>query len=51
MPEWIQRLITIAQQVVPKDFFGQIEINIQGGGVSNVNVKQSYPGLRKDTAK
>ena len=27
---------------IPKDFVGQIEINIFKGDVSNVNIKQSF---------
>jgi len=47
-PEWIQRLIQVVKQVAPRDFFGQVEVNVQGGAVSNVNVKQSF---KEDTAK
>jgi hypothetical protein len=42
--EWIQRLIQAAKQIIPKDFFGNVQINAQGGGISNVNVTQLYKG-------
>ncbi len=47
-PEWVQQLILAAKRIIPKDFWGSVQINMQGGGVSNVNVNQSY---REDTAK
>ena len=37
-PEWVQSVITHVKSVAPKDFFGKVEINLQGGGVSNVNL-------------
>ncbi len=40
--EWIQRLLRAVEGVIPKDFVGQIEVNIFKGGVSNVNVRQSF---------
>ena len=43
-PEWVQQLIQLleTQQLVPKTFWGRIEINCQGGGISNVNINQSF---------
>jgi hypothetical protein len=38
---WIQPIITAAKQNAPKEFFGQIEINLAGGRIINVNIKQS----------
>jgi len=42
IPVWIQLLLTALKREIPKDFVGQVEINIYKGGVSNVNVRQSY---------
>jgi hypothetical protein len=42
MPAWIQLLLVRLRGEIPKDFVGQVEFNCFKGGVSNVNVKQSY---------
>jgi len=42
MPDWIRNLLRDVKGNIPKDFVGQIEINIFKGAVSNVNVKQSF---------
>jgi hypothetical protein len=39
--EWVQQLIAATKRLAPKDFFGKVEINLQGGGVSNVNLVTS----------
>lgn len=47
-PEWVQKMIEAAKPTVPKDFVGRIEINVFKGGISNVNVVQSF---KEETAK
>lgn len=47
--EWIQRLIAYVKTIAPKNFVGQVEVNIFKGGVSNVITKQSHKG--EDTTK
>jgi len=41
-PAWIQELIRLVERTAPREFVGQVEVNIFQGGVSNVNLKQSY---------
>jgi hypothetical protein len=41
-PEWVARLSDAAKCIVPREFVGQIELNMFKGGVSNVNLKQSF---------
>ena len=41
-PSWIEILITQLKGQIPVDFVGQIEINVFKGGISNINVRQSY---------
>lgn len=48
MTPWVTALIQSVKAVLPRDFVGQIEINVFKGGISNVNVKQSY---KEDAAK
>lgn len=47
-PDWIKRLTAVAKQIIPRDFCGKVEVNAFKGGISNVNVTQSY---KEDTAK
>lgn len=47
-PDWVLRLIAYAKQILPPEFVGKVEVNVFKGGVSNVNVTQSY---KEDTAK
>ena len=42
MPEWVSTLLALTRPVLPAGFYGSIEINVQDGGITNVNVKQSY---------
>lgn len=42
---WVKQLISVVKRIIPKTFFGKIEINCQGGGISNVNLTTSI----KDT--
>jgi hypothetical protein len=48
MPPWLAAILTAAKPIIPKDFIGQIEINVFKGGITNVNLKQSF---KEDTAK
>lgn len=43
-PDWLQRWFHFfkTEGAPPKDFVGQVEVNVFKGGVSNVNVKQSF---------
>ncbi len=49
MPEWMKRCLAALKGQLPRDFIGQIEINVFRGGVSNVNIKQSFK--EEDTTK
>jgi hypothetical protein len=49
MPAWIATLIKLMREHVPREFVGQIEVNVFKGGISNVNVKQSFK--QEDTTK
>lgn len=42
IPTWLQSVIATVKREIPKDFVGQVEVNVFKGGVSNVMVKQSY---------
>ncbi|MEO5956864.1 MAG: hypothetical protein ABIR36_14405 [Nitrospiraceae bacterium] len=44
MPDWIQSPFEALHAHVPfpKDFVGQIEIHVFKGGISNINVRQSF---------
>lgn len=42
MPEWIRKLHDYAAAVAPKEFSGQVEMNVFQGSITNLNVKQSY---------
>jgi hypothetical protein len=39
--EWVQQVIQFVKRIAPKEFYGSIQINLQGGGVSNVNLTWS----------
>jgi hypothetical protein len=41
-PPWLDRLFAAVRPVLPADFCGQLETNIHGGNISNVNVRQSF---------
>lgn len=41
-PDWIRKIFDALKGQIPKDFVGQVEINIFKGEVSNVNIKQSF---------
>jgi hypothetical protein len=42
MPDWLRQALQAIKPLLPKDFVGQVEVNIYQGGIANVNVKQSY---------
>ena len=43
MPPWISQLfLYFKTHPIPKDFVGQLEVNVFKGGVTNVNVRQSF---------
>ena len=44
---FIQSLFKVLLPLIPVTFTGQIEINCFKGGISNINLKQSY----KESAK
>ena len=48
IPDWIALIISTLRNKIPKDFVGQVEVNVFKGGISNVNVRQSY---KEDTTK
>ncbi len=48
MPPWVEALMKVAREIVPRDFVGKIEINAFKGGISNINIQQSF---KEDTAK
>lgn len=42
MPDWIRKVYDYAAAVAPKEFCGQLEVNLFQGAVTNLNVKQSF---------
>ena len=42
IPDWIALILSTLRNKIPKDFVGQVEVNVFKGGISNVNVKQSF---------
>ena len=38
----INRIAAVVRSLLPEDFYGRIEINVFGGGITNVNVLQSF---------
>lgn len=46
---WVQRIIRLVKNEIPKEFVGQVELNVFKGGISNINIKQSIKG--EDTTK
>jgi hypothetical protein len=41
-PAWIAQLVKLLRPLIPNAFVGQIEVNRFMGGITNVNVRQSY---------
>lgn len=41
-PSWIETIAHQITQAIPKDFVGQVEINVFKGGISSVNLKESF---------
>lgn len=50
MPEWLRQLFVAIRPLIPRDFVGQIEINVFKGGVSNINLKQSFKDQHTQTS-
>jgi len=46
IPLWVREIMRTVKEVVPREFVGQIEINVFRGGISNINLKQSYKDVR-----
>lgn len=42
IPVWIQNLLHKLKGEIPKDFVGQVEVNVFKGGVSSINVRQTF---------
>ena len=42
IPTWVSQLFQPIIALIPKQFTGQIEVNCFKGGISNINIKQSY---------
>lgn len=47
-PGWIEQILRAMRPLIPKDFVGQVEVNCFLGGVTNVNVRQSYKPPQKE---
>lgn len=41
-PLWIEQILKVMRPLIPKDFVGQVEVNVYKGGISNINVRQSF---------
>ena len=39
---WVHRIMQVVKPELPKDFVGQVEVNCFKGGITNVNVRQSF---------
>lgn len=48
LPVWFVPILELIQQRIPQDFVGQIEVNCFLGGISNVNIRQSYKPPQKE---
>jgi hypothetical protein len=48
IPDWIKRVSDAIKPLLPQNFCGKVEVNAFKGGISNVNVTQSF---KEDTAK
>lgn len=49
IPLWIHTIMRLIRPELPKDFVGQVEVNVFKGGISNVNVRQSFKEEEKTT--
>ena len=47
-PSWLVPILQVVRERIPKDFVGQIEVNCFLGGITNVNVRQSYKPPQKE---
>lgn len=48
VPAWLSPILDLLRRQLPNDFVGQIEVNCFLGGISNVNVRQSYKPPSKE---
>ena len=39
---WVYKVMEAVRPHLPKDFIGQVELNVFKGGITNVNIKQSF---------
>lgn len=39
---WINRIIETLKPSLPGDFYGQVVVHVQAGGITHVNVVQSF---------
>jgi hypothetical protein len=39
---WIAALASAIRPLLPSTFYGAVEINVQAGGITTINVKQSF---------
>lgn len=42
MPAWLSKISEQIKREIPKEFVGQVEINVFKGGITNVNVRESF---------
>lgn len=42
-------MLGVVRPLIPKDFVGQIEVNCFLGGITNVNVRQSFKPPQKES--
>jgi hypothetical protein len=45
---WIAAVIAAVRPLVPRTFWGSLEVNVAAGGITSVNVKQSFKPSRED---
>lgn len=48
LPAWLLPILQVVRERLPQDFVGQIEVNCFLGGITNVNVRQSYKPPQKE---
>jgi hypothetical protein len=42
LPLWLSRGLAAIRPLIPREFFGTIEINVAQGGITTVNLRQTY---------
>ncbi|HEV8642152.1 MAG TPA: hypothetical protein VGV13_13715 [Methylomirabilota bacterium] len=40
-PLWLFAIVAVARRVLPREWCGQIRLNVFKGGISNVNIEQT----------